>query len=87
MQVTRLRRTRVKVLNGRANWPSSTACSEAGMAGTGAPVFKWPYFDEPFRGLAPDGAGNFVFDREWPRLVPQRYPTTLHYTLKLTRAQ
>ena len=75
----------VKVLNGRADWPSSTACREGGMAGTGAAVFKWPYLDEPFRGLAPDGAGNFVFDHEWP--IPQLYPTTLHYTLKLTRAQ
>jgi hypothetical protein len=75
----------LKVVNGQSDWPASTKCVEGGTAGTGAPVFKWPQLDEAFAGMMPDGAGNFVFDRGSNPYQP--YPTTMHYTLKLTPAK
>jgi hypothetical protein len=74
----------LKVVNGRSDWPASTACNEGGTAGTGAPVFKWPHLDDAFGSMTPDGAGNFVFDRSWD--IQQPYPTTMHFRLKLTPA-
>jgi hypothetical protein len=78
-------RITLSVLNGKADWPASTACREGGTAGTGAPVLKWPRFDEVFGGLTPDGTGNYTFDREGTNT--STYPATFHYTLKLTRAK
>jgi hypothetical protein len=75
----------VSVLNGKSDWPPHTTCREGGTAGTGAPVLKWPQFDEVFEGLAPDAVGNFIFDRAVT--FKQTYPTAVHYTLKLTRSK
>ncbi len=75
----------LKILNPWSDWPEDTACVEGTSAKTGGIVFRWTYLGEAFGGLAADGHGNYVFERSWD--IPQRYPTTLHYALKLTPAK
>jgi hypothetical protein len=75
----------LKILNPWSDWPEETACVEGTSAKTGGIVFRWTYLAEAFGGLIADGHGNYVFERSWD--IPQRYPTTLHYALKLTPAR
>jgi hypothetical protein len=65
--------------------PTMSPCPTGGPPGTPPGVFKWPHFDEALNGLKPIDDYNFEFDREWT--VPQRYPFTVRYTLKMQRSK
>jgi hypothetical protein len=65
--------------------PTMSPCPTGGPPGTGGAIFKWPHFDEALRSLTPVDQYNYEFDREWT--VPQRYPFTVHYTVKLQRSK
>jgi len=63
--------------------PRMSPCPTGGPPATAPGIFRWPHFEEVFRDLSPVDEDHYQFEREWT--VPQRYPYTIRYTLKVER--